>query len=376
LLRNTNNFNKFTDQPKILIAPLDWGLGHATRCIPLIARLLALNCKVFIAADKQIFTLLQKEFPSAVFLRLKGYEIRYSRNKKNFFLKMLFQFPKIAGMIRNEKKWVKKMVKEYKINAIISDNRFGFYSKNVLSIYITHQLFIETGNYFTSIIATKIHRFFIKKYSHCWVPDFKENGFAGKLSHPEKIPSNVTYIGPLSRFTLLPSVETIYDVFISISGPEPQRTIFENIIYSQLKNFKGKALVVRGLPAEKVYLNQPGQSIEIMNHLSSTDFNKCMQQSKLVICRSGYTTIMDLVKLKKSAVLVPTPGQKEQEYLADFLSEKKYFVTVPQEDFSLQNILNSHKTLPVTYPDFSLETYKPVIDEFVLSLKKSNFAPQ
>jgi UDP-N-acetylglucosamine:LPS N-acetylglucosamine transferase len=133
---------------------------------------------------------------------------------------------------------------------------------------------------------------------------------------------------------------------------------------------------VRGLPAEKVCLNQPGQSIEIVNHLSSTDFNKCLQQSKLVICRSGYTTIMDLVKLKKSAVLVPTPGQKEQEYLADFLSEKKYFVTVPQEDFSLQNILNSHKTLPVTYPDFSLETYKPVIDEFVLSLKKSNFAPQ
>jgi uncharacterized protein (TIGR00661 family) len=268
------------------------------------------------------------------------------------------------------------MIKKYKIDAVISDNRFGFYANNIPSVYITHQLFIETGNSFTNKIATKIHAFFIKKYSQCWVPDFKENGLAGKLSHPKKIPSNVKYIGPLSRFKLLPSVQKIYDVLISLSGPEPQRTIFENIIFSELKDFRGRVLVVRGLPDEKISLQSPGESVEIVNHLSAKDFNKCLQQSKLVVCRSGYTTIMDLVKLKKDAVLVPTPGQKEQEYLANFLSEKKYFETVAQEQFSLENIQNFDKEPPAIYPDFSLEIYHPVIDEFVLSLKKGNFAPQ
>ncbi len=376
MLKNENNFNKFKENPNILIAPLDWGLGHATRCIPLIIKMLSLDCKIFIAADKQIFDLLKKEFPSTVFLRLKGYEIRYSYNVRAFSFKMLFQFPKILSAIWNEKRWLKKIVEEYKIDAVISDNRFGLYSKRVPSIYLTHQLFIETGSRFTNLIASKMHGFFIKKYFQCWVPDVKENGLAGKLSHPATIPSNVIYIGPLSRFKLLASVEIVYDVIISLSGPEPQRTIFENIVFSQLKKFEGNVLVVRGLPAEKGCVKSPKKSIKIMNHLSAKDFNKCLQQSKLVICRSGYTTIMDLVKLKKSAILVPTPGQKEQEYLANYLSKKNYFKTVRQEHFSLENIEIINNQPPVIFPDLDLEIYKPIIDEFVLSLKKGNFAPQ
>lgn len=371
-----NKFNKINGKPKILIAPLDWGLGHATRCIPIINEMIAHNCEVFVASDKKIFSLLKKEFPSIVFLRLKGYEIRYSHHKIAFPFILLFQLPKILWAIRNENIWVSKMVKEYKIDAIISDNRFGFYCKKVPSIYLTHQLFIETGNSFTNKIAQKIHTGFIKKYSKCWVPDFKENGLAGKLSHPQKIPSNVVYIGPLSRFYKIPEMEKSYDLLVSISGPEPHRTIFENIIFLQLKNFKGTALVVRGLPGEKEILNVENDSIKMVNHLSALEFNNAIEQSELVICRSGYTTIMDLVKLKKSAILVPTPGQKEQEYLAKYLSKKNYFQTVQQEDLSLEKILNDATHFTPVYPDMLLENFKKVVYEFVLSLKTGNFAPQ
>ncbi|HEV2830549.1 MAG TPA: glycosyl transferase family 28, partial [Hanamia sp.] len=196
----SRDFNKIVKIPRILICPLDWGLGHATRCIPIIKELIARNCEVIIAADTLTFSLLKEEFPSIVFLRKKGYEMKYSRSKNGLWIKVLLQLPKIILKINQENRWLKKTIDQYKPDAIISDNRFGMYSKKVPCIYITHQLFIKTGKPFTERVAQKIHHFFIKKYTQCWVPDFKENGLAGKLSHPGKIPSNVIYIGALSRF--------------------------------------------------------------------------------------------------------------------------------------------------------------------------------
>ena len=363
-------------RPRILIAPLDWGLGHATRCIPIIKELIHLNCDVCIAADKQILALLKKEFPHLLFLYLKGYKIKYSRNNKNFASTLFLQFPKIAATIIYEKYWIRNAVKKYKIDAVISDNRFGLYYKKIPCIYITHQLFIETGNNISSFLATKIHSFFIKNYAKCWVPDYEQNGLAGKLSHPQKMLSNVSYIGALSRMEILPAVEQKYDLFISISGPEPQRTIFEKIILEEVKNSERKVLVTRGLPANKKEFVFDNKFVTITNHLSSTQMNLALQQSKQIICRSGYTTIMDLVQLKKSAVLVPTPGQKEQEYLAAFLSEKKYFQYVKQEDLSLEKIAEEKGKIASQFSDFDEGIYKTVINEFVLSLKTGNFAPQ
>ena len=170
-------------------------MGHATRCIPIIKELIRLNCEVFIVADKKIFSLLKKEFPDTVFLRFKGYEIEYSGHKSLLALTLFFQFPKIIFSIFGEKKWIKKIIREHSIDVVISDNRFGMYSKKIPSVYITHQLCIKTGNIFTDNIAKKIHNYFIKKYRSCWVPDFQINGLAGELSHPKKIPSNVVYMG-------------------------------------------------------------------------------------------------------------------------------------------------------------------------------------
>jgi uncharacterized protein (TIGR00661 family) len=376
MLITGNNFNKNESGPRILISPLDWGLGHATRCIPIIYQLIELNCTVFIAADKNTYSLLKKEFPTIVFLRLKGYEIKYSKSKRRFLSKILLQVPGILFTIRNENKWLKKIVRKYHINAVISDNRPGLYHKDILCIYITHQLFIKTGNVFTEKIAQRIHSYFIRKYASCWVPDFEINGLAGVLSHQKKVLSTVVYTGPLSRFKQLPGVEKIYDVLILLSGPEPQRTLFEQRLLSELKDYPGNALLVRGLPAEQKVLITSNESVKIINHLSAQELNIALEQSKMVISRSGYTTIMDLVKLNKSAILVPTPGQTEQEYLAKYLSDKKYFYTVDQENFCLNDVLEKVKDFPFESINAPSENYKQVINQFVLSIKTGNFAPQ
>jgi UDP-N-acetylglucosamine transferase subunit ALG13 len=275
-----------------------------------------------------------------------------------------------------EKQWLEHAIKKYHFDAVISDNRFCFYSKKIPSVYITHQLFIETGNQLTSKIASSIHKWFIKKFSHCWVPDFSENGLAGKLSHLSKNSLPVNYIGALSRFHLLPGIQKKYDLLISISGPEPQRTIFEKEVLQQLKDFKGKTLVIRGLPAQTEEIIQENKNVFIVNHLPSEELNVSIQQAELVICRSGYTSIMDLVKLQKAAILVPTPGQKEQEYLAWFLSQKMIFRSVEQAKFNLNDLMNSSAEFKIPSSVMRQENYKFVINEFVSSLKTGNFAAQ
>jgi predicted glycosyltransferase len=250
------------------------------------------------------------------------------------------------------------------------------YSKKIPSVYITHQLLIKTGNIFFEKIVQKIHYHFIKKYEYCWVPDCKENGLAGELSHQENMPSNVLYIGPLSRFELLKDIPKIYDVLISISGPEPQRTIFEQTIFCQLKHFNKKLLFVRGLPHETKNLKIDNESIKIVNHLSANELNKAFQQSEIVISRSGYTTIMDLVKLSKNAILVPTPGQTEQEYLSTYLMRKNFFYSAEQDKFSLNTVYNDASVFQFINVPSCMDNYKNVINEFVLSLKSGNFEPQ
>jgi uncharacterized protein (TIGR00661 family) len=367
------NFNNDRQNPRVLVAPLDWGLGHSTRCIPIIKELILLSCEVYIVADKKTFSLLKKEFPTTVFLRYKGYEINYSRQKNLFAFKLILQSSKIICRIFLEKKWLKKTIKNYSIYDVISDNRFGMYDKNIPSIYITHQLLIKTGNNFSDQIAQKIHFHFIKKYTACWVPDKEKNGLAGELSHPKKLPENITYIGPVSRFIECPNMEKVYDLLIIISGPEPQRTIFENTILEQLITIKGNIFFIRGLPDES---KKPANfnSVTIENHLPANELNKVLEKSKMVICRSGYTSVMDLTALKKRAILIPTPGQTEQEYLAKYLMEKDFFLSVPQKDFSIEKAVEKVGTFHFETLEFQKEEYKKTVAKFVQSLKSGNNA--
>ncbi|MDQ6761600.1 MAG: glycosyltransferase, partial [Bacteroidota bacterium] len=304
------------------------------------------------------------------------YNMYYSRKKEWLVLQLVFQMPKLIWAIFKEHHWLKRIIKTYKPDIIISDNRLGLYSSNTFSIYITHQLAIKTGSNFMDKFAGKIHNYFIKKYDQCWVPDFKENGIAGELSHPKKITSNVFYIGPLSRFEKLPEVNKVYDVLISISGPEPQRTIFENIIFSQLKYDRRKILIVRGLPGQGENIMPPNSFTEVVNHLSATELNRAFQHAEIIICRSGYTTIMDLAKIGKNAILIPTPGQTEQEYLSKYLMEKRFFFSTEQESFSLAEAIKTASAFTFIMPQHEMEGFKKFLNEFVLSYKSGKFAPQ
>jgi len=319
-----NIINHFSFK-RILIAPLDWGLGHATRCIPIIKELQQRQIEVIIAADGAIATLLQREFPEIKIIPLKGYNISYGKRKNLFLLKIISQLPKIWKAIQHERYWLNDMIALHKIEAVISDNRLGFCSKKVPSFFITHQLQIKSGSFFLDKIIRHFNYYFINQFDECWIPDVESaDNYAGTLSHPKVFPKiPIKYIGPLSRFKKS-TQEKKYKIAIVLSGPEPQRTIFENNIINQLKDVNVSIVLVRGLPNETQQLSLTNQQVILHNYLDAAELSDLVQQSEIVIARSGYSTIMDLVAIGQQAILVPTPGQTEQEYLAKYLSEKDY----------------------------------------------------
>ena len=365
------NFNISAPGKRILVAPLEWGLGHATRCIPIIQELLALNCDVLIGAEAAAHALLEKEFPQLQFLPLKGYRMKYSRNAYWLPAKILLQFPKIISSIYNERRWLKKAIRNHSIDAVISDNRFGFYNSSVPCIYMTHQLTIKTGNRFTESIAQKIHYRFINKYRECWVPDNEGPvNLAGVLSHPIRLPKiPLRYIGPLSRLEKK-EVEKKYDLAVIISGPEPQRTLFEKLLLDQLSDYAGTVLFVRGLPGNSPGNISANSKIKIHDHLSSDELNEAIQRSSMIISRSGYTTVMDLVKLQKPAILIPTPGQPEQEYLADYLMGENIFYCVAQKDLLLKQALQNAAGFSFRSPLTDMDNYREQLNVFVNSINK------
>ena len=211
---------------KFLVAPLNWGLGHATRCIPIINGLIDNGFEPVIASDGVALELLKKEFPNVITFELPSYNIQYPEKGKNFKWKMITQIPKIISAVQNEQKAIAKILDTHKFDGIISDNRLGVYSKKVPSVFITHQLNVLSGR--TTFITSKTHQKIIAKHKECWVPDFEtEPNFSGNLSHLGNNSFKLKYIGILSR--LKPSkVQIKYNLLVLLSGPEPQRTLLEN----------------------------------------------------------------------------------------------------------------------------------------------------
>jgi len=321
---------------RILICPLDWGLGHATRCIPIIRLLKEKNAEVIIAADGRPFDLLKQEFPNLEFVRLKGYDIQYSE-KGSMIWKMILSIPKILKGFKIEHQQLDKIIDEYKIDCVISDNRYGCWNKKVKSVFMTHQLMIKTP--FAEKVLHKIILSYIKKYDECWVPDLEgENNLSGDLAHKYPLPANTFYIGALSRFTKTKTSNFEYDVMAIVSGPEPQRSVFEKIISEQLQKTNLKALLVLGKTEIEQKIEIKG-NVKIVSHLRASEMQDAILRSKIIIARSGYSTIMDLAILGKKAVFIPTPGQTEQEYLAELLMQKKIAYSQTQESFDLEKAL-------------------------------------
>lgn len=334
---------------RILIAPLDWGLGHATRCIPIIKELHRQGHIVIIAAEGAIKTLLENEFPGIKCLSLKGYRIRYARTKKGLLLSIITQIPKLLLCIESEKKWLEKIIAENQIDIVISDNRFGLWNKKIYCVFITHQLVIKTP--FLKSLLQKLNYSFINQFNECWVPDIEKfPNLAGQLSHPKKFPSiPVHYIGCLSRFENQVAATDEKKLLILLSGPEPQRSLLEKKLMLQLKKIISPVLFIRGLPGNPISLDA-GPHITCINHLPAKELEQALLEAEFVVARSGYSTAMDLMKLKKKSILIPTPGQTEQEYLAKHLMQQTFAYTVNQHNFDLEKALSAAKSFPYSFP--------------------------
>lgn len=312
---------------KVLVCPLNWGLGHATRCIPLIKGLLNDGHEVVIAADGHPFTLLQQEFPEQRFIHSTSYNIKYNKGKSQITA-MLRSLPVIFVGIFREKNWLEKLLKDEHFDRVISDNRFGLWSSKTNSVYITHQLMIKMpkGLKWTEPIVWLGHRFFINRFDECWIPDHAGNdNLSGDLSHKYPLPKRARFIGPLSRFSQISpeDSESTIPIVALISGPEPQRSIFEQEVFQWVKNQDQKALLIRGLPADNESRSDDDQ-VTFSNHLPTEKLLTVLLSSKVIICRSGYSTLMDLEALGilDKALICPTPGQTEQEYLTRYLIKK------------------------------------------------------
>lgn len=317
---------------KIIVAPLNWGLGHASRCVPIIHFLLENNFTPIIASDGKALVFLQKEFPSLEFLKLPSYNISYTKNLK---LGLLFQIPKILKAVKKETKVIAEYIEKNKdVVGVISDNRFGVRSNKIHSVYITHQVTVLAGVF--TFFSTKIHQKIIKKFDECWVPDSKDSFLSGKLSKTKNKKINLKYIGALSRFKK-EEIPIKNDILIILSGIESQRKLLEIKLLEAFENTAQKVVLVQG-NIEKNTTQKVLGNITIYNYLLSKKLEQEINQSEIIICRSGYSSIMDLAVLEKKAFFIPTKNQTEQEYLANYLEAKKCVPFCIEKNFTLDTL--------------------------------------
>lgn len=366
---------------KILVAPLDWGLGHASRCIPIIHYLLEMGCDVVIAADGRAMQLLKNEFSYSAtqvveFLKLEGYNIQYPEND-SMVATILWQMPKIVKAIVKEHKQLKKIIDEKKIDAVISDNRYGMWSDKAPCVFITHQIGIKVAvqinNSITSSVELLMYQLvkrFISKYTICWIPDCEKGpDLSGELSHKYILP-NTKFIGLLSRFRPQSvSSKKKYDLLIVISGPEPQRTEFEKRIIHQLSFFNLKVLIVQGLPEKNEQYKLFGE-VEVVSNLPSEKLQEAILSSEIVLSRSGYSSVMDYAILKNKVIFVPTPGQTEQEYLADYLSIQNIAYSISQNELDIEVAIAEARKYSGFVENYCSLDFKVAVDELLGMIKK------
>ncbi len=315
---------------KIIVAPLNWGLGHATRCIPIIVSLLDHGYMPVLASDGEALDLLQKEFQHLETISLPSYDVHY---KKRLRLGLLLQFPKIRRAVRQESQIINRYLAKNDVHGIISDNRFGVRSIKVPSVYITHQINVLSG--ITTFFTSKIHQRILEKFDECWIPDNERTlSLSGKLSDTRNVNIKIKYLGVLSRLKReQKSIKN--DILILLSGPEPQRSTLEKLLLAEFQEYPGKVVFVRG-KIEETQIETRRGNLLIYNYVLRAELQELMNTSALVICRSGYSSILDLARLEKKAFFIPTPNQSEQEYLAVYLEAQQIAPFAKQEKFGLE----------------------------------------
>lgn len=329
----------------ILICPLEWGLGHAGRMIPIARKLKETGNEVIIGGGTELHSFFREELPGLTFADFPGFRPKYSRILPQYLV-LLFRVPVLVFHIISEHFRLKRIIDDYSIDLLISDNRFGLWNKGIKTVYVTHQLRIPfpPGFRFLEWIGVLLHGFFIKRFDYCFIPDLPGDiNLSGRMSHGVKLLSNIRFIGVLSRFVDVEEIQPAsgknfrYNLVI-LSGPEPQKGILRQKLIKILKDNEHPTLILEGRPSASGDPSKAGNIISY-NHLSSARMKGLINSGDNLITRAGYTVIMELVTLNRSALLIPTPGQTEQEYLAAYLKEKGWFEVISQGSLN--------KTLPL-----------------------------
>lgn len=369
--------------PRILYTVLDWGLGHATRSIPLIRRLSARGAEVVLAGEGPSLELLRQNFPDLPAESLQGIQIHYPDNDR-MAAAMWRQRTSIRAAIAREHQAVQEIITRIRPDAIVSDHRYGAWSDRIPSIFIAHQLWIKSPALpsLSEPLLFRFHLRYLRHFTSIWVPDTDESpGLSGVLGHHPLLKKRLPlrYIGPLSQ---LADVESEpqgrhFDLLGICSGPEPARTHMEELLRHQFLSDGRSALLIRGLPSASGSIVRT--NVTEVPHLGGSAIRFFMEKAKIVIARSGYSTLMDLCALKKTAIVIPTPGQTEQEYLAGIHQDRGWLIAGKAHHFSLaeaeRSLINCHPPeIAVNSPAIA------AVDELLAALrsdklKKCNFEP-
>jgi predicted glycosyltransferase len=345
----------------IVYAILNWGLGHVTRSTPIIERLINDGNRVIIVSHGKALILLKEQFPNCIFRDIRDKNIEYSRLGIMFVFKILSQYPKMILGWWHEKRKLKELIKEFDPDLIMTEMRLGFWSKKIPSVLITNQLRFELpkGLKWGEILGEWFNFLIFRHYDHIFVPDVEgEPNLLGNLAHKGRIAKHpkLRFVGSLTSIDREnDGLEEDIDLFVSISGPEPQRTKFEEIILPQLTACSSRIVVALGVPGDKTVKEIDHGRIKIYSHLERKEMSSILKRAKYVVSRSGFSTVNELFVLKKKALLVPTPGQTEQEYIARYLHQQGLFGISRQEDLDLSHLPD------LSAPD-SINTNIPIND--------------
>ncbi len=352
---------------RILVAPLDWGLGHAARCVPIIRRLLAHDALPIIGADGGPLALLRQEFPALEVVRIPGVEVRYSRSSSQLW-SMARQFPALVRSVQAERAAFDRIRHHVRLDAVISDQRFGVRSAELPSVLITHQAFPFTP--FAQRALRKLNLRHMAGFDRCWVMDEPDApGLAGELAHGEGLPPQARYIGVVSRMAAPEAADgPRFTVVAVISGPEPQRTLLEQRLLEALPQLPGEHLLVLGQP--QLPRDERIANVRVRSHLSGVELAAAMHGAELIVSRSGYTTLMDLAVLGRSALIIPTPGQEEQEYLGRLHARTGRFIVQRQEAIDLPAALDRMRRLPAPAPLAARDLLEDALEDLAAMLHR------
>lgn len=312
---------------RILLSPLNWGLGHVTRTIPIIKRLIANNNKIYICCDENQEQFYRDYFPDIWYISHKGYPFKFKGTGKWTF-DLVKNISSLHGFFKEEKRRVEALVEKFNIDLVIADQRFGFISKHVKSVIISHQLNLPVSN--SNFIAKLWNRKLLKAFDEIWIPDTSDQSFSGVLSSGKY--KCKQFIGLCSRFSVdeLQKKEIQFQYLAIVSGPAPYNQQFLNRLLKTLGKKEGKSVIIA--PKELGGLTVNNKNIKLISAPTHQEFIELIQASQTIISRSGYSTLMDLAVLQKEAILIPTPGQNEQLYLAELHKKNSKWKFVNEVD--------------------------------------------